>query len=279
MLNQKHGAHGLVGENARASAQGALGMAERTSTSLQHQAPGDHHLGGAAARVPHMAAASTRPANMDALVTLKNPNLGLFEVVSDPNSQRDAAADLLPIVHAQLGNKTSKTGNGSHLPKKSNLGTSLGPDAAKSNSGNHGLGNLTAGPSFVQILNSGHNASNVKGVDQDATIAPESSKPSLKDLGVENPNLGETSSMGKKLWADVADEALVVENRLEDPNKEGEILLHDESQLISSMHINNRDSIKENEQDHTNMNAPTNVVSVDDSEDNRDPHPQPVAIG
>ncbi|PON31874.1 hypothetical protein TorRG33x02_357180, partial [Trema orientale] len=72
-------------------------MAERTSTSLQHQAPGDHHLGGAAARV-HMAAASTRPANMDALVTLRNPNLGLFEVVSDPNSQRDAAAALLPLV-------------------------------------------------------------------------------------------------------------------------------------------------------------------------------------
>ncbi|PON63255.1 hypothetical protein TorRG33x02_276700 [Trema orientale] len=50
--------------------------------------------------------------------------------------------------------------------------------------------NLVAGPSFAQILNSGYNASNVKGDDQDATnisfIAPELSKPSIKAKELES---------------------------------------------------------------------------------------------
>ncbi|PON62531.1 hypothetical protein TorRG33x02_279050 [Trema orientale] len=49
LVNQKQGAHGLVGENVRASAQGAHGVVA-SSIPLQHQATGDHHLGGAAAR-------------------------------------------------------------------------------------------------------------------------------------------------------------------------------------------------------------------------------------
>ncbi|PON62530.1 hypothetical protein TorRG33x02_279040 [Trema orientale] len=132
-----------------------------------------------------MAAAPSRLATVDAHITLQNPNLGSFEVVS---VQKDAAAGF-PLVQPvqlgnkepQMGNKEPQTGNLSNVPKKSNLGSSLGATAAETNSGNHGLGNLNASPSFAQILYSGHNASNTKGVDQDATIAPESSKPSIKE--------------------------------------------------------------------------------------------------
>ncbi|PON38969.1 Zinc knuckle CX2CX4HX4C, partial [Trema orientale] len=105
-----------------------------------------------------------------------------------------------------------------------------------------------------------------------------------KDLGAENPNLGETSMGGKKLWADVADEALEVDNRVEHRNKENETLLHAEGQH-NSLHAVDRDLAKENDQGHTNIDEhinavpDTDVVSVDDLEDKRDTHPQQVAIG
>ncbi|PON49449.1 hypothetical protein PanWU01x14_230330, partial [Parasponia andersonii] len=185
---------------------------------------------------------------MDAQITLKNPNLGLFVVDTDSHMQRDAAAELFPSVHSkQKGNKddSPKTVNMSNFSKNGNLGSSLDAAVAELNSRNHGLGNLNsgivglgnaiqsslvndridriapfqqplpssvvgqetiatsarlnsgaslmavdkyknlaAGPSFVLILNSGYNASNVKEDDQDASnasfIAPELSKPSIK---------------------------------------------------------------------------------------------------
>ncbi|PON33478.1 hypothetical protein PanWU01x14_352360, partial [Parasponia andersonii] len=187
-------------------------------------------------------------ATMDAQITLKNPNLGLFVVDTDSHMQRDEAVELFPSVHSeQKGNKddSPKMGNVSNFSKKGNLGSSLDAAVAELNSGNHGLGNLNlgivglgnaiqpslvndgsdriapfrkplpssvvgqetiatsarlnlgaslmaadkhrnlaTGPSFVQILNSCYNASNVKGDDQDASnasfIAPELSKPSIK---------------------------------------------------------------------------------------------------
>ncbi|PON62775.1 hypothetical protein TorRG33x02_277910 [Trema orientale] len=111
-------------------------------TSMQRQVPGGHHLGGAAARVSggeslHKAAVPSRFVAMDAHITLKNPDLGLFEVDTDPHIQGDAAADLLPLFQsAKMGNKepSPKTGNLSNVPKKSNLGSSLGVAAAENNS-------------------------------------------------------------------------------------------------------------------------------------------------
>ncbi|PON41693.1 hypothetical protein PanWU01x14_287560, partial [Parasponia andersonii] len=187
-------------------------------------------------------------AAMDAQITLKAPNLGLFVVDIDSHMQRDALAELFPsVLFEKKGNKddSPKTGNISNFSKKGNLASSLDPNVAELNSGNHGLGhlnpgivglgnaiqpslvndgsdciapfrqplpssvvrqetiatsarlnsgaslmaadkhkNLAAGPSFVRILNSGYNASNVKGDDQDALnasfIASELSKPSIK---------------------------------------------------------------------------------------------------
>ncbi|PON54716.1 hypothetical protein PanWU01x14_193390 [Parasponia andersonii] len=160
---------------------------------------------------------------MDAQITLKNPNLGLFVVDTDSHMQKDAAAELFPSVHyEQKGNKddSPKTGNhglGNLNPGIVGLGNAIQPNlvndgsdriapfrqplpssvvgqetiatSARLNSGSSLMAtgkhkNLATGPSFVQILNSGYNAFNVKGDDQDACnasfIAPDSSKPSIK---------------------------------------------------------------------------------------------------
>ncbi|PON43415.1 hypothetical protein PanWU01x14_274380, partial [Parasponia andersonii] len=162
-------------------------------------------------------------ATMDAQINLKNPNLGLFVVDTDSHMQRDAAAEFFPSVHSeQKGNKddSPKTGNhglGNLNPGIVGLGNAIQPSlvndgsdciapfwqplsssvvgletiatSARLNSGASLMAadkhkNLSTGPSFVQILNSGYNASSVKEDDKDSSntsfIAPESSKPSIK---------------------------------------------------------------------------------------------------
>ncbi|PON34433.1 hypothetical protein TorRG33x02_353330 [Trema orientale] len=148
LVTHTQGAHGLVGEDARVLSnptKGAHGLA-RISIS------GDHHLGGAAARVSGggtFHSAPSRLAAMDVNLTLKNPNLGLFVVEPDLQKQKEGTASPFPSLQpGQQGNKgDSTTGNKGDSKtsnkKMGNLDPSLGMAAL--NPGKYDLGNRNMG--------------------------------------------------------------------------------------------------------------------------------------
>ncbi|PON34434.1 hypothetical protein TorRG33x02_353340, partial [Trema orientale] len=158
--------------------------------------------------------------------------------------------------------------------------------------------NFTAGPSYAQILNTGNNAANEKGDDQVVTaapfIAPESCKPSIKvpvknafsllkkDLGAEVQTVGEPALGEKRIWADEVGEALEFENQVTRRSNNEETILHVEHQHHNpALHDLERELVneKDNAQPQTLMdhgNVHSNVISVDNLEDNWDHPTQPV---